>query len=749
MSQDSDVQITEDHWLSYIYGTAMLLLVSAAIFLGVRGLSALGELDVEKTNATWNISQLEIQHQRLLLLVETQAAPQDVRAQAVSYRGIVNSLLSDPVYGDLRSRAGQETLQQLSDSREVASRLTAIAALPPAREALLGQLRTEASAVASLASDLANLNFRMESEERERHIKSLVSSVAAFETLMLALLGVSIFSYRTRKKLLDINEIKLASAELSRNNLELALQKAQADDASKAKSQFLSNMSHEIRTPLNGIIGTLQILDSKSLTRENRDLLEIVQRSSRSLLDIVNSILSISKIEANEVDVSIREFDMWRLVADVLAHHEVQAADRHIDLRIAFDQDLPRTLSNDAVKIEQILHNLISNALKFTEQGSVLVTVAKLSRTGDGLPGPGLLLEVADTGIGISQQDQEKIFRPFHQVDGSFKRRHTGTGLGLNIVRKLTSILSGTVSLKSEPGVGTTVSVILPCEIPAATRHESGTHNPEVLLLGGEYSTIFRANEVLLQLGKRTHVINTVQEAEQLAASPPPGVVAALVDQRFGGNAVSVMRQLAGSGSAGWRIPTILIETAPEQSAAKDAELGDVFAGEILGRFSRASLAEALEASGLFGAREEADITPAIPATGSKGHSGLARLSVLIVDDNAINRRVLQRLLSNAGVTNTELASGGAEALQKARDADFDLVLMDIQMPEIDGYMAARMMREAGLTRLKIVACSAHAFETDIARSMSEGLDGHISKPVQISELEALMRSLFLPEAAA
>ena len=618
------------------------------------------------------------------------------------------------------------------------------------RQALSERLNKDARTVRDLVSALSDANYRLESEERERHIKAIVGSVLAFGTLMVALLGMSIFSYRTRKKLLDINEIKLASAELLKRNLELELQKARADDASKAKSQFLSNMSHEIRTPLNGIIGTLQIINTESLTRENRDLLEIVQRSSRSLLDIVNSILSISKIEADEVDVSIRQFDIRRLVADVLAHYELQAADKHIDLLITFDEQMPRMVRNDAIKIEQILHNLISNALKFTDRGSVLVTVTRTmveGGTANEQQHSALQLKVRDTGIGISEQDQEKIFKPFHQVDSSFKRRYMGTGLGLSIVRKLTSILGGTVALQSELDVGTTVSVELPCEfdapVDAAQRGAAAEESPpDVLLLGGEYSTIFRANEILLQLGKSARIVKTVEEAQDLVLREPTAAMTAMIDQRFGGGASRVMRSLVGPEGTGWRIPTILIETSREQAERENAAAG-YYASRLFSTFSASSLAEVLESVGLIGAREQSDAASGTAVGNSAGHEDRARLRVLIVDDNSINRRVLQRLLSKAGVTQAETVSSGAEAIAKVDEAEFDLVLMDIQMPEIDGYMAAKQIREKGYKDLKIVACTAHAFETDVANSMEEGMDGHISKPVQLSQLEELLRGLF------
>lgn len=754
--QDATEQITEEHWLSYVYGTAMLLLVASAIFLGVRGLGDLNELKTPKHNTSWNVAQLSFEHQRLLLAVETNAKPSDVRLQGDIYQNHVKLLRDAPMFADMRASMDGRNLEALYESAAVTSALVDSVESPEGRRNLLERLRFDTKTVRDLTVDLSNLNYRLESDDRVRHVGGILTNIVALETLMAALIALSVFSYRTRKKLLDTNEIKLASAELSRRNLELELQSARADDASKAKSQFLSNMSHEIRTPLNGIIGTLQILDTKSLTRENQDLLDIVQRSSRSLLEIVNSILSISKIEANEVDVSNRQFDLWRLVADVLAHYEVQAAEKGLDLLVSFDQNTPRIISNDPVKIEQVLHNLISNALKFTEQGSVtLVVRPELRRPEAGTADERfvLVLKVIDTGIGISEQDQEKIFRPFHQVDGSLRRRYMGTGLGLSIVRKLTSVLNGTVSLESKLGHGTTITVELPGDVPVESV-EAPAKGPglnrkdddaDVILLGSQYSTIFRANEVLLQLGKRTRVVETLDEARQLAAAPPPSAVAALVDQRFGGDATQIVEQLSRGPGYHWRVPTILIEasrTVP--GTARDDSFRETFAGGIIGRFSRSSLTEALQKIGLAGTKSEHDVRSEVEPGRTTRKADLEHLRVLIVDDNSINRRVLQRLLMNLGLARTETAGGGAEAIQRVSEAEYDLVLMDVQMPEIDGYMATRLIREKGITRPKIVACSAHAFETDVARSLEEKMDGHISKPVQLSELEGLLRKFFL-----
>ena len=761
MVQVTQDQITEDHWLSYAYGTAMLLLVCTGIFLGFRGISDLNELRTPRNDISWSVYQLGFEHQRLLLAVETNASDAEIELRGDTYLGNVHLLRAAPMFADLRSSMNGQELQSLYESADATSKLIDAATTPEGRKALLERLRIDTKPVRNLTVDLSNLIYRQDSADHTHHIRALTKNLAALLILMGALIGISVFSYRTRKKMLDINAIKLASTEMSKRNLELELQKALADDASKAKSQFLSNMSHEIRTPLNGIIGTLQTLDMKSLTLENRDLIGIVQRSSGSLLEIVNSILSISKIEANDVEISSRSFDIRRLAADVLAHYEVQAAGKGIDLLVDFDKSAPRTVYSDPLKIEQLLNNLISNALKFTEHGNVTLSVkrdAPNGGVGQGDSAHRLQLTISDTGIGISEQDQERIFRPFYQVDGSLRRRNMGTGLGLSIVSKLTSILNGTVSLKSTLGVGTSVTVELPDDLHKALENSGppddihfeadGSDNPEIILLGGHYATIFRANEVLLQLGKSTRVINGTEETEQLAGSLSWSTVAAFIDQRFGGGAARIMEALSGSQGSRWGIPTILIDTpGTQQSAGQTGTSQDIFAGHLVATFSQSSLAEILERTCHINAGDVAYSAVSSVTLQMAAKSDLDHLRVLVVDDNSINRRVLQRLLTNLGVSRTEIVSSGAEAVRRVGEQAFDLILMDVQMPDIDGYQAAKLIRAKGYPDLKIVACSAHAFENDVNRSAEEGLDGHISKPVQLSELEAVLRNLFLKQS--
>jgi|GEM_PF-4305138 len=727
-----------------IFIAVNVLLVAMAVVLGLLGYTDLVLLKKTRSgdDPIYVINQLGYEHLRLLLAAETGAAPAEIRLRGDIYLNRIDLLHKSPMLADERNRLEDGGLERLVQSADVTDRLISAATTPEGRQALLQQLHQDVRPVRDVMTAMSYVSRLLQTEERERRIHGLIINILILEALLAALIGLTLFVLRIISKLREMNQVANASADLLRKNLQLEIEKASADEASRAKSQFLSNMSHEIRTPLNGIIGTLQLVDTDSLTRDNKDSFDIIRRSSRILLQIVNSILDIAKIESNEAAIMKRQFDIRRLASDVLAQHEVLASDKSIDLLVRFDDAVPAILYGDSTKLEQILNNLLSNALKFTEDGAVTLTVEALREPG--LPN-GIRLGVTDTGIGISEKDQALLFEPFRQVDGSLTRRYMGTGLGLSIVRRLASLMQGSATLTSTPGVGTTVTVCIPdvwpqglplLAQPASAPGAQG--EPAFLLLGGEYSTIFRAGQMLSALGKPVRLLYTPEDAADFVRSRAFPVQAAIVDRRFGGDARALLEALSDGGEVRWDIPTVFIQGL----RAGGEERAGYVVDEVVGIFSRSSLMEALQRAIPRG-RNSAVEDGAKPDAGPVGAPGLAHLKVLVVDDNAINRRVLVKLLANMEIHASETAASAAEALHLLSASRFDLVLMDIQMPEIDGYMATRLIRDRGHADVRIVACSAHAFETDAKRSLAEGMDGHISKPVVSAELERTVRSLF------
>lgn len=590
-----------------------------------------------------------------------------------------------------------------------------------------------AAFVALLAHDMTALR----SGELRPHFRdvALLSFifVAGFATIILLLVHVA--------------RARVVVEDLLAKNVELEISKERADEASKSKTQFLSNMSHEIRTPLNGIIGTLQIIDPASLTRENRDSFEIMRRSSLTLLDIVNSILDISKIEADETKVSRRWFELRPFVSDVLTQHGMGASEKGLNFLIHFDATIPKRVFTDPGKVEQILNNLLSNALKFTDSGAVTLSVARRAQdtlTATSYLEDGLELAVSDTGIGITLEDQARLFQPFQQIDASLTRRYAGTGLGLSIVRKLATLLGGEVAVRSRPGAGSTFTVVLPgCISSASTAEEpevGEVDRADVILLGGYYATIFRAGQVVSQLGAVAKVIFTVNEAEELARSMPKSIRLVVADRRFGGDVLDLLAILSPTPE-GWHVPTVLIDGAK----SRPVKTADFVVGEVVELFSRSSLLDVLKRSGTLDSIGRRRQQSASPGALKRSIDHLHHLKVLVVDDSSISRRVLERLVRDFGISNVAMAGDAIEAFDMIASDTPDLVMMDIQMPDIDGYSAARIIRQRGYSSLKIVACSAHAFESDVLRSSLEGLDGHVSKPVVAGELEELLSRLFPP----
>lgn len=725
---------------------ANLVLVSLAIALGVKGYHDLLKLQKPPSgdDPIYVINQLGYEHLRLLLATEAKATPKEIRLRADIYLNRIDLLKSAPMLQNVRSGMPADEMQALVESAETTDRLVDRATTEEGRQDLLAQLRKDVQPVRQIMIDMSYVSRLLQSQDRERRIRTLILNLAILELLLASLMALSLFVARIVRQLDTANQAALASADLLRKNLELEIEKGRADEASKAKSQFLSNMSHEIRTPLNGIIGTLQLIDHEPLTRDTRDSLDIIGRSSRSLLAIVNGILSITKIESNEEQVSKRSFNLRRFLSDVLSQHEVMANEKSIDLEIDYSDRQPTTVTSDPVKLEQILNNLINNALKFTDRGAVVLSVTAfrtLAFQGTSYENC-MRLEVRDTGIGISPEDQARLFEPFKQVDGSLTRRYMGTGLGLSIVRKLSRLLGGDAALQSQLGSGSSFIVVLPdmwdeTEDRMTAAEPADVAEPHFILLGGQFSTIFRATQCLSQLDRRLLVIESVEDAERLRRAMPQSVKAAIVDSRFGGDAHALLDGWARRPEGAWSVPTIFIERLRANQQPRPAYAVD----EIVGLFSCSSLIDVLNRSvptNAWKVPAPQRISPQEPLP-----SHIASLRVLVVDDNSINRRVLLRLLRKLGLTRTADVASAAEAIAELRRNVYDLVLMDIQMPETDGYMATEMIRSQFPPELKIIACTAHAFETDVALSRTRGMDGHLSKPIAVEELAAALRALF------
>ncbi len=518
----------------------------------------------------------------------------------------------------------------------------------------------------------------------------------------------------------------------------------QAEQAARAKSEFLATMSHEIRTPMNGVLGMAQLLGSTRLDEEQREFLEVIEGSGRSLLGIINNILDFSKIEAGRVELEPLDFDLEHTMHEVLMLLAPNAEAKGLELLLNYAPDCPRYLRGDPGRLRQVLTNLAGNAIKFTERGHVLLEAGCLDRK-DGLAT--LKLAVEDTGIGVEKDAGERLFQPFTQADASTTRRYGGTGLGLAISRSIVELMGGEMGVDSEPGKGARFWIRLSLPLADALPPLPQAELTGVRALVVDDNPVNRRilTSQLISFGMR--VDSTGEPAGVLAmlrdaAEQKDPFLIVLLDYLMPGqdgeSLARSIKQKADLGDA----RLILLTSAAQKGDARrfgDAGVCAYLTKPVVMDTLRRALA------GVLG-REDGDADPLITRHRIE-ESAVARSEapisgrILLAEDNQVNRKVAFSMLQNLGL-NVEAAVNGREALQRWRDGNHDLILMDCQMPELDGYQAARAIREEERRRgghIPIVALTANALPEDRQRSLDAGMDDYLSKPYTEQDLRRVL----------
>jgi PAS domain S-box-containing protein len=538
--------------------------------------------------------------------------------------------------------------------------------------------------------------------------------------------------------LTDISQLKQAEETLMQA-------RDQALHVSRMKSEFLANVSHEIRTPMNGVIGMADLLSETALSSEQREYADAVRRSAHYLLNIINDILDFSKIEAGRLELEAIEFDLRESMEDVVELLADKAQEKGLDLFAEIEPRLPAHFVGDPYRIQQVVTNLVGNAIKFTHEGNVIVRVRHEG-------GVKLIVEVEDTGIGVAPEMRERLFQPFTQADGSTTRKFGGTGLGLAISRQLVELMGGVIGMRAGAERGSVFFFELPLPVSASAFSLEvnltpvvAQRRPKALLATTNPARTAAYRAALATLGMEVTCVGSAEEILDAARKTPYAAI--VCDHQLPDRGAVLLSQMLGE--AGIAPEKTLVRLVRWRERTLERLNDELFAATLPEPCRQAQFFGAIQTilSGLGTAEGlsqlERQLADAEPKEIEAPPSDAPNERVLIAEDNAINQRVAVRMLEKLGVS-ADVVENGRLAVEALRMGNYALVFMDCQMPEMDGFAATGEIRDweisRGRARLPIVAMTAHAMQGDRERCLAAGMDDYLAKPISRGGLEGILR---------
>lgn len=553
-------------------------------------------------------------------------------------------------------------------------------------------------------------------------------------------------------------KLEISSDDLNDKNAELQVVAEQAKSAEKAKSQFLARMSHEIRTPMNGVLGMTELLADTELTNNQLSLVDSIHTSGSTLLNIINDILDFSKIDSGHMTLRDDPYRPTELLDNTAQMLSFQAGQAGVDLITRVAPDLPKSLLGDESRLKQVIINLVGNALKFTEDGYVLINVTLKEENGTSV----MQVDVCDTGCGIPEEKLATVFDQFTQVDGSYSRKHQGTGLGLAIAKGFIELMGGRIWVKSTVGTGTTFTFNVPLiqpETPLTPRaiDSADLRDMKILVLQSEPTALFVMNEMMSAWNAQVAAFETAKAGlESLRDAQANGAPYDVVLTEMGMPDMERKDLFRAIYEAKSGADTRVIALRPMNDAIhRTGEENLLTNSEVIKPVQAPKLLEALTAPRAEDARSATDANTVVDASATNGtaHKKVATeltepasdKTILIVDDNKTNRKLIEIFLNRLGITHHS-ASDGEEAVEIYRDYHPDLVLMDVSMPVMNGLDATREIRRLenanGDFQTHIIGLTAHSAPEDREACLDSGMNAHMAKPIKLAQLKDVIAEL-------